>query len=258
MENVHFLSFTGIVLLFSTIVCSSWRLWDWWTCSWNEAERNRRLQKRSPHHKGTTMKKRNKLTCNNYQNLDYLLTIIFFTGTCKSLAHVRHSVERETKRYCLHTSWLSSLHQNMLELQHASLTVGQVGISLSGDWGEPVDISNQKDIEAAERFVQFNLGWFATPIFHGDYPQVMKDFIGALLFCFCCWGRAPVRNKIITCCDRFCRKEKCAARTGDVPTAYLCSPGKKLHQRDLWLPGRWPFHHPLHHPKKLPIRPQWQ
>ncbi|XP_031722065.1 lactase-like protein [Anarrhichthys ocellatus] len=55
---------------------------------------------------------------------------------------------------------------------------GLVGISLSADWGEPVDISNQKDIEAAERYVQFYLGWFATPIFHGDYPQVMKDFIG--------------------------------------------------------------------------------
>ncbi|XP_054588997.1 lactase-like protein isoform X2 [Nothobranchius furzeri] len=56
---------------------------------------------------------------------------------------------------------------------------GFIGISLSGDWGEPVDISNQKDIEAAERYVQFNLGWFATPIFHGDYPQVMKDFVGS-------------------------------------------------------------------------------
>lgn len=55
---------------------------------------------------------------------------------------------------------------------------GMVGISLSGDWGEPVDITNQKDIEAAERYVQFYIGWFATPIFHGDYPQVMKDYIG--------------------------------------------------------------------------------
>ncbi|XP_073707118.1 lactase-like protein isoform X1 [Garra rufa] len=55
---------------------------------------------------------------------------------------------------------------------------GMVGISLSGDWGEPVDITNKKDIEAAERYVQFYIGWFATPIFHGDYPQVMKDFIG--------------------------------------------------------------------------------
>lgn len=60
------------------------------------------------------------------------------------------------------------------------MSAGLVGISLSGDWGEPVDISNQKDIEAAERYVQFYLGWFATPIFHGDYPQVMKDFVGEL------------------------------------------------------------------------------
>lgn len=43
-----------------------------------------------------------------------------------------------------------------------------------------MDISNEKDIEAAERYVQFYLGWFATPIFHGDYPQVMKDFVGTL------------------------------------------------------------------------------
>ncbi|KAK2913865.1 hypothetical protein Q8A67_002264 [Cirrhinus molitorella] len=55
---------------------------------------------------------------------------------------------------------------------------GMVGISLSSDWGEPVDITNQRDIEAAERYVQFYLGWFATPLFHGDYPQIMKDYIG--------------------------------------------------------------------------------
>uniref|UniRef100_A0A8C2ZB03 Cytosolic beta-glucosidase n=1 Tax=Cyclopterus lumpus TaxID=8103 RepID=A0A8C2ZB03_CYCLU len=55
---------------------------------------------------------------------------------------------------------------------------GLVGISLTADWGEPVDVTNQKDVEAAERFIQFSLGWFASPLFHGDYPQVMKDYIG--------------------------------------------------------------------------------
>lgn len=55
---------------------------------------------------------------------------------------------------------------------------GLVGISLTADWGEPVDITNQRDIEAAERYIQFYIGWFATPIFNGDYPQVMKDYIG--------------------------------------------------------------------------------
>ncbi|MBZ3891186.1 Lactase-like protein [Sciurus carolinensis] len=55
---------------------------------------------------------------------------------------------------------------------------GLVGISLNCDWGEPVDISNPKDVEAAERYLQFCLGWFANPIYAGDYPEVMKDQIG--------------------------------------------------------------------------------
>lgn len=53
-----------------------------------------------------------------------------------------------------------------------------VGISLNCDWGEPVDINNPNDTEAAERYLQFCLGWFANPIYAGDYPQVMKDHIG--------------------------------------------------------------------------------
>lgn len=57
-----------------------------------------------------------------------------------------------------------------------------VGISLSTDWGEPVDITNQMDIEAADRYMQFYLGWFASPIFSGDYPQVMKEYIGKLQY----------------------------------------------------------------------------
>ncbi|KAK2508598.1 hypothetical protein MC885_013946 [Smutsia gigantea] len=55
---------------------------------------------------------------------------------------------------------------------------GLVGISLNCDWGEPVNISSPRDIEAAERYLQFCLGWFANPIYAGDYPQVMKDRIG--------------------------------------------------------------------------------
>ncbi|KAF1393268.1 hypothetical protein PFLUV_G00036770 [Perca fluviatilis] len=64
------------------------------------------------------------------------------------------------------------------DMQWRSKQKGLVGISLTADWGEPVDITNQRDIEAAERYIQFYMGWFATPIFNGDYPQVMKDYIG--------------------------------------------------------------------------------
>ena len=45
--------------------------------------------------------------------------------------------------------------------------------------GIPKDPENLGDIEAAERYSQFSLGWFANPIFGtGDYPDIMKWQIG--------------------------------------------------------------------------------
>lgn len=77
-------------------------------------------------------------------------------------------------------SYKPPLYFLMRNLRGPMVAAGLLGISLSGNWGEPVDISNPKDIEAAERYVHFYMGWFATPIFHGDYPQVMKEFIGTI------------------------------------------------------------------------------
>ncbi|XP_057286505.1 lactase-like protein, partial [Pezoporus wallicus] len=55
---------------------------------------------------------------------------------------------------------------------------GTVGISLTSGWGEPIDPHSQTDKVAAERYIQFHLGWFANPIYKGDYPEVMKNYIG--------------------------------------------------------------------------------
>ncbi|XP_075861608.1 lactase/phlorizin hydrolase [Microcebus murinus] len=52
---------------------------------------------------------------------------------------------------------------------------GVISITISSDWAEPRDPSNQEDVEAARRYVQFMGGWFAHPIFkNGDYNEVMK------------------------------------------------------------------------------------
>lgn len=116
-------------------------------------------------------------------------------------------------------------------------SAGLVGISLGGDWGEPVDISNQKDIEAAERYVQFYLGWFATPIFHGDYPQVMKDFIGMIkqvipsfseataYSCPCTQGgRASSRASERPACPPFLPKRRATSKAPATSSASATTP----------------------------------
>eukprot|EP00057_Strongylocentrotus_purpuratus_P019814 XP_011674288.1 PREDICTED: lactase-like protein [Strongylocentrotus purpuratus] len=56
---------------------------------------------------------------------------------------------------------------------------GQIGITLNSNFVEPIDRDNASSVEAADRSLQFNLGWYAHPIFiNGDYPEVMKDRIG--------------------------------------------------------------------------------
>ncbi|XP_060578197.1 lactase/phlorizin hydrolase-like [Ruditapes philippinarum] len=67
----------------------------------------------------------------------------------------------------------------LYEKEYKPSQQGQVGITLSHMWGEPRDNQSLADIEAAERFNQFGLGWFANPIYgNGDYPGVMKWQIG--------------------------------------------------------------------------------
>ncbi|CAH1269389.1 LCTL [Branchiostoma lanceolatum] len=55
---------------------------------------------------------------------------------------------------------------------------GELGITLSCTWAEPKNPESEEDAAAAERLLQFHMGWFAHPIFlNGDYPDVMKEYI---------------------------------------------------------------------------------
>ncbi|MBJ2173540.1 beta-glucosidase [Aureibaculum sp. A20] len=54
---------------------------------------------------------------------------------------------------------------------------GIIGITNNCDWREPLT-DKPEDIEAAQRALLFFIGWFADPIYLGDYPKVMKDRLG--------------------------------------------------------------------------------
>ncbi|XP_077065620.1 lactase/phlorizin hydrolase-like [Siphateles boraxobius] len=54
---------------------------------------------------------------------------------------------------------------------------GLISITLNSDWAEPRNPYKQEDVDAAVRYLQFMLGWFAHPVFNGDYSDIMKDRI---------------------------------------------------------------------------------
>jgi len=54
---------------------------------------------------------------------------------------------------------------------------GEIGIINNCDWREPFSDS-EEDKAAAQRSLEFFLGWFADPIFLGDYPEIMKKNVG--------------------------------------------------------------------------------
>jgi beta-glucosidase len=56
---------------------------------------------------------------------------------------------------------------------------GCIMITLDRNWYEPWDESDSKDIEAAERAKEFEIGRFADPVYgKGDYPASMRTQLG--------------------------------------------------------------------------------
>jgi beta-galactosidase len=57
---------------------------------------------------------------------------------------------------------------------------GSIGITNNCDWREPLT-DTAKDKTAATRALEFFIGWFADPIYLGDYPASMKQRLGERL-----------------------------------------------------------------------------
>ncbi|RPI28463.1 MAG: beta-glucosidase [Acidobacteria bacterium] len=74
-------------------------------------------------------------------------------------------------------------HGQAAELYHTRYQPGQkgrIGMSNNCDWREPLT-DTPRDRDAAERARLFFLGWFADPLYRGDYPAVMRERVGERL-----------------------------------------------------------------------------
>eukprot|EP00897_Mesotaenium_endlicherianum_P011047 jgi/Mesen1/9971/ME000072S09382 len=57
---------------------------------------------------------------------------------------------------------------------------GVVGITVDSDWSEPIS-EDPADVAAAQRRMEFQLGWMLDPLYTGDYPPIMRDHVGSRL-----------------------------------------------------------------------------
>ncbi|MBO5645368.1 MAG: beta-glucosidase [Lentisphaeria bacterium] len=72
---------------------------------------------------------------------------------------------------------------------------GIIGITNNTEWKEPMTDSAD-DIEAADRAVTFDFGWFTDPVVFGDYPQVMKERVGHKMPKFTEEEKALLKNSV--------------------------------------------------------------
>jgi beta-glucosidase len=70
---------------------------------------------------------------------------------------------------------------------------GMIGITNNCDWREP-KTDSAADQAAAIRALEFFLGWFADPVYLGDYPESMRSGVGKRLPVFSDHDRALIKG----------------------------------------------------------------
>lgn len=75
-----------------------------------------------------------------------------------------------------HAKAVAKYRQNFQSTQN-----GRIGITLNAAWYEPADRQNEAHVRSAARGMHFELGWFAHPVYKGDYPDVMRGTVGERL-----------------------------------------------------------------------------
>ena len=88
-------------------------------------------------------------------------------------------------------------HAEAVEVFRADTTLAsrgaKIGITNNCDWSEPAT-AEPADVEAAERYNQWWLGWFSDPVWLGEYPASMVERLGPRLPRFTAAQSAKLRG----------------------------------------------------------------
>ncbi|NWQ72734.1 KLOTB protein, partial [Columbina picui] len=113
-----------------------------------------------------------------FQELGDLVKLWITINEPNRLSDVYNRSSNDTYRAAHNLLIAHAMAWKIYDEQYRSFQHGKVSLSLHSDWAEPANPYFESHSKAANRFLQFEIGWFADPIFKtGDYPAAMREYI---------------------------------------------------------------------------------
>lgn len=90
-------------------------------------------------------------------------------------------------------SQIVAIYKEELMLNHQ----GTIGIVLNYDWAWPLNSSDPLGEKAIQCSIDFRMGWFADPVYFGDYPACMRERLGDFLPKFTPVQKANLKGSVV-------------------------------------------------------------
>ncbi|XP_012786843.3 beta-klotho [Ochotona princeps] len=115
-----------------------------------------------------------------FQELGDLVKLWITINEPNRLSDIYNRTSNDTYQAAHHLLIAHALAWHLYDRQYRPSQRGALSLSLHSDWAEPANPYSASHRQAAERFLQFEIGWFAEPLFKsGDYPAAMREYLAA-------------------------------------------------------------------------------